>query len=71
MNASWSEVENADGYKVTIYQENGETYEDTGKGYSYDAADIKAGKISGISYDPIAKQFSLDMALTVAGEDIG
>ena len=70
MNASWSEVANADGYKVTIYQKNGETYEDTGKGYSYDAADIKDGKVSGITYDDTSNEFSLDMALTVAGEDM-
>ncbi|MDO4515125.1 MAG: InlB B-repeat-containing protein, partial [Lachnospiraceae bacterium] len=71
MNASWSEVANADGYKVTIYQNNDGEYEDTGRGYSYDAADIEAGKISGISYDSDNKKFSLDMSLTVAGEDIG
>ena len=70
MSASWSEVKNADGYKVTIYQKNGDTYEDTGKGYSYDAADIKAGKINGIAYDANSKEFTLDMALTVSGEDI-
>ena len=71
MNASWSEAANADGYKVTIYQNTDGKYEDTGRGYAYDAADIKDGKISGISYDPDTGEFSLDMALTVAGEDIG
>ena len=70
MNASWSEVENADGYKVTIYQEQDGTYADTGRGYSYDAEDIKNGKINGIAYDEASQTFTLDMALTVGGEDI-
>ena len=70
MQASWSQVVDADGYKVTIYQEENGNFVDTGKGYAYDAADIKASKINGIRYDADTKTFVLDMALTVAGEDV-
>ena len=70
MNASWSEVESADGYRVTIYQKDGSNFVDTGKGYSYDAEDIKEGKIAGIAYDKDSNLFTLDMALTVGGVDI-
>ena len=63
MQASWNAVANADGYKVTIYQQdkNG-SYVDTGRGYVYDAADL-AKDTNG--------KFTLDMALTVNGTDIG
>ena len=70
MEASWSEVTGADGYKVTIYQEQDGSYVDTERGYAYDAADIKAGKIKGITYDDKNDTFKLDMALTVGGEDL-
>ena len=70
MQASWSQVADADGYKVTIYQEENGNFVDTGKGYAYDAADIKASKINGIRYDADTDTFVLDMALTVAGEDV-
>ena len=70
MEASWSEVTGADGYKVTIYQEQDGSYADTERGYAYDAADIKAGKIKGITYDDENDTFKLDMALTVGGEDL-
>lgn len=71
MNASWSEVTDADGYKVTIYQQQDDgSFVDTGKGYSYDAADIKDSKVNGISYDKNSGTFKLDMAMTVGGEDI-
>ena len=61
---------NADGYRVTIYQEKGGSFVDTGKNYSYDAADIKDSKIDGVSYDTATGTFTLDMALTVNGDAI-
>jgi hypothetical protein len=70
MEGSWSEVANADGYRVTIYQEKGGSFVDTGKNYSYDAADIKDSKIDGVSYDTSTGTFTLDMALTVNGDAI-
>lgn len=70
MEGSWSEVANADGYRVTIYQEKGGSFVDTGKNYSYDAADIKDSKIDGVSYDTATGTFTLDMALTVNGDAI-
>ena len=70
MEGSWNEVANADGYRVTIYQEKGGSFVDTGKNYSYDAADIKDSKIDGVSYDTATGTFTLDMALTVNGDAI-
>lgn len=69
MQASWDEVTDADGYKVTIYQQDGSKYVDTGRGYVYDAADIESGKIDGAKLEN--GKFTLDMALTVNGTDIG
>ncbi len=70
MQASWNAVADADGYKVTIYQQdkNG-SYVDTGRGYVYDAADIESGKIDGAKLEN--RKLTLDMALTVNGTDIG
>ncbi len=70
MEGSWNEVANADGYRVTIYQEKSGSFVDTGKTYRYDAADIKASNIDGVSYDAATGTFSLDMALTVKGDAI-
>lgn len=68
MEGSWSEVAKADGYRVTIYEENSGNFTDTGKTYSYDAEDIKASAIDGVSYDADTDTFTLDMALTVKGD---
>lgn len=40
MKASWDEVDNADGYAVTIYQKNGNDWLDTGFGYDLDKETI-------------------------------
>ena len=52
MRASWDAVDGADGYRVTIYQEKGSGWQDTGFGYDLDKNTI-----------------SIDMALTVGGEE--
>lgn len=70
MEASWSEVAKADGYRVTIYEEKDGNFTDSGKTYSYDAEDIKASEIKGVSYDADTDTFTLDMALTVKGDTI-
>lgn len=65
MIASWSEVSDAEGYKITIYNADGT---DTGLGYEYDATQFDSENtdyISGLSYDAATKTYSIDMAMTV------
>ena len=57
MRAQWQSVENADGYAVTIYQEQNGAWVDTGFGY-----DLK-------SFENGQPVTSIDMALTVGGEE--
>lgn len=52
MRAEWQPVENADGYRVTIYQNQDGVWVDTGFGYDLDKGTT-----------------SIDMALTVGGEE--
>ena len=52
MKAAWDKVDDADGYRVTVYQKDGNEWKDTGFGYDLDA-----------------KTTSIDMALTVGGEE--
>ena len=52
MYAEWQPVDGVDGYRVTIYQKDGNEWKDTGFGYDLDA-----------------KTTSIDMALTVGGEE--
>lgn len=52
MRAEWGKVDDADGYRVTVYQEEDGEWKDTGFGYDLDA-----------------KTTSINMALTVGGEE--
>ena len=52
MRAGWQQVDNADGYRVTIYQQEGSNWINTGFGYDLDK-----------------ETTSIDMALTVGGEE--
>lgn len=52
MRAEWQQVDNADGYRVTIYQQQNGGWVDTGFGYDLDK-----------------ETTSIDMALTVGGEE--
>lgn len=72
MSATWKENDTApDGYRIKVYQKGDDgKFVDTQMGYAYDTSDIKAGKISGISYDSDTKTYSMDMALTVGGSDV-
>ena len=56
MTATWSEVQGADGYAVTIYRQGGNDWVDTGFGY-----DLK-------SFENGQPVTSIDMALTVGGK---
>ena len=58
MTAKWGKVDNADGYAVTIYQQSGNDWIDTGFGY-----DLKK------SEDGQAPVTSIKMALTVGGAE--
>ena len=53
MRAEWQQVDNADGYRVTIYQKQNDVWVDTGFGYDLDNKETT----------------SIDMALTVGGEE--
>lgn len=71
MTAEWTEVPEAEGYKVTIYQKKADgSFADTGNGYEYSAEKIKNSEISGIAYDAQTGKFILNMALTAGGTDI-
>lgn len=71
LRSEWSEVTGANGYRIKIYQKQEDgSFKDTQKGYAYDTEDVSAGKIKGITYDDAAKKFTMDMALTVGGENI-
>lgn len=63
MQASWSQVDDADGYRITIYHADGT---DTGLGYEYDVS-----QFSGQSQMPGLNlkngTFSIDMAMTAGG----
>lgn len=52
MRAEWKQVDNADGYRVMIYQQEGSNWINTGFGYDLDK-----------------ETTSIDMALTVGGEE--
>lgn len=52
MRAEWGKVDDADGYRVTVYQKDGSEWKDTGFGYDLDE-----------------NTTSINMALTVGGEE--
>ena len=59
MRAAWDKVDDADGYRVTVYQKDGNEWQDTGFGY-----DLKKSE----NGQPPAT--SIDMALTVGGNAV-
>ena len=58
MKAAWDKVDDADGYRVTVYQKDGSEWKDTGFGY-----DLKKPDENG------QPAISINMALTVGGEE--
>ena len=76
MVASWSGVSDADGYKITIYEQKNGQWVDSGYGYEYDAAqflktvngEVNKSYISGLSIDENGN-YTIKMALTVGGAD--
>lgn len=71
MLASWSEVSDAAGYKVTIYEQEKGVWVDSGFGYEYDAAQFQEGDehISGLSYEN--GTYTIDMAVTAGNAQEG
>ena len=57
MTAKWDKVDDADGYRVTVYQKDGNEWKDTG--FGYDLKKSKDGQLDN----------SINMALTVGGEE--
>lgn len=63
MQATWQEVSDADGYRITIYHADGT---DTGMGYEYDASQFSGqSQIPGLNLEN--GSFSIDMAMTAGG----
>ncbi len=68
MNARWKRVADADGYKINIYTvDAGGNAVDTARSYNISADKIDS--MTGISFNGPANEYSLDMALTVGGND--
>ena len=58
MRAAWGKVDDADGYRVTVYQKDGNEWKDTG--FGYDLKKSKDGQLDN----------SINMALTVGGNAV-
>ena len=58
MRAAWDKVDDADGYRVTVYQKDGNEWKDTG--FGYDLKKSKDGQLDN----------SINMALTVGGNAV-
>ena len=75
MVASWAAVDDADGYRITIYEKNGT---DTGFGYEYSVEQFQEDLngaanpdyMPGLSYDEDTGTYSIDMAMTVGDPDL-
>lgn len=66
LTAAWDSVEKADGYRVTLYYQEGGTWKQAGASYELDNADFTKGGAAAMS----GGRYSLRMAPTVAGNNI-
>ena len=66
LTAEWDGVEKADGYRVTLYYQEGGTWKQAGASYELDNADFDKGGAASKS----GGKYSLRMAPTVAGNNI-
>ena len=66
LTAEWDSVEKADGYRVTLYYQEGGTWKQAGASYELDNADFDKGGAASKS----GGKYSLRMAPTVAGNNI-
>ena len=66
LTATWDSVEKADGYRVTLYYQEGGTWKQAGASYELDNADFDKGGAASKS----GGKYSLRMAPTVAGNSV-
>lgn len=66
LTAAWDGVEKADGYRVTLYYQEGGTWKQAGASYELDNADFTKGGAASVS----GGRYSLRMAPTVAGNSV-
>lgn len=66
LTAAWDGVEKADGYRVTLYYQEGGTWKQAGASYELDNADFTKGGAASKS----GGKYSLRMAPTVAGNSV-
>lgn len=66
LTAAWDSVEKADGYRVTLYYQEGGTWKQAGASYELDNADFTKGRAASVS----GGRYSLRMTPTVAGNNI-
>ena len=66
LTAKWDSVEKADGYRVTLYYQEGGTWKQAGASYELDNADFTKGGAASKS----GGKYSLRMTPTVAGKDV-
>lgn len=66
LTAEWDGVEKADGYRVTLYYQEGSTWKQAGASYELDNADFTKGGAATVS----GGRYSLRMAPTVAGNSV-
>lgn len=66
LTAKWDSVEKADGYRVTLYYQEGGTWKQAGASYELDNADFDKGGAASKS----GGKYSLRMAPTVAGNSV-
>ncbi len=66
LTAKWDSVEKADGYRVTLYYQEGSDWKQAGASYELDNADFTKGGAASKS----GERYSLRMAPTVAGNSV-
>lgn len=66
LTAKWDSVEKADGYRVTLYYQEGGTWKQAGASYELDNADFTKGGAATVS----GGRYSLRMTPTVAGNSV-
>lgn len=66
LTAKWDGVEKADGYRVTLYYQEGGTWKQAGASYELDNADFTKGGAAAVS----GGRYSLRMTPTVAGNSV-
>lgn len=66
LTAKWDGVEKADGYRVTLYYQEGGTWKQAGASYELDNADFTKGGAATVS----GGRYSLRMTPTVAGNSV-